>query len=67
MTLNLTDAQRESVNITYSVNKFIATFGEHNALLGAYYTKAAMNAELDENGVDGQMDAIAQSMFLGLD
>jgi hypothetical protein len=65
MKLNLTTSDRNTVRVTFSVNKFIATFGEYDALLGAYTSKRDLKREFKENGItNAKFDVSAQRMYL---
>lgn len=65
MKLNLTASDRNTVRVTFSVNKFIATFGEYDALLGAYASKGDLKREFKENGItNAKFDGIARNMYL---
>lgn len=63
--LNLTEAERNSVVVTFSVNKFVATFGEHDALLGTYMSKTAMKEDFKRNEIKNpQIRGLAVKMYL---
>lgn len=65
MKLNLTDSERANVRVTFSVNKFVATCGDSDFLLGAYASKDDMKREFSENHIVGAMfDGLAQRMYL---
>lgn len=63
MKLNLTNAERANVSVTFNVNRFEAYSGD--ILVGKYFDKAAMKAEFRENEIVGaQFDGIAQRKYL---
>lgn len=62
--LNLTDLERTSVRVTFSVSKFIATCGDSDFVIGRYADKASMKRDFAENGITGaSFDAIAQRAY----
>lgn len=66
MKLNLTPAEKnKGVKVSFSVNKFVATFGENDALLGTYASKNALKDEFAENGItNAVLDGVAVEKYL---
>jgi len=66
MKLNLTNADRLAIRVDFSVNKFVVTT-QGDVLLGSYPSKAAMRAELAENGIkpaDVRFSSLAARQYL---
>ena len=62
--LNLTDAERGSVTVTFNVNRYEAYLPD-GLLVGAYMTKQALRDDFKANGIHGaQFDAMAQRKYL---
>ncbi len=62
--LNITDADRIGIKVTYSVNRF-EVYHANGWMMTAAQTKADLKAQLAQNGIkDAMFDGIATRMYL---
>ena len=64
MLLKLTKKQKNSVKITYHLNRFVANIGKNDPVLREYYSVENMMKEFYENGIkNAEFDDKALFMY----
>ena len=61
-TMNLTNEQKQSVKVTFSVNRYEA-YTHDGVMIGAYYSKDAMMAEFRKEGIRSKLTGMAITKF----